>query len=67
MSFNNIIPSMEKNKKIVILGGGTGLSTLLRGIKYINHVEISAIVSVSDDGASTGALRRYFTIPAIGI
>ena len=57
---------MQKNKKIVILGGGTGLSTLLRGIKYINNIELSAIVSVSDDGASTGTLRHYFTIPAIG-
>ncbi len=54
------------NKKIVILGGGTGLSTLLRGIKYVKNIDISAIVSVADDGKSTGALRKHFTIPAVG-
>jgi uncharacterized cofD-like protein len=54
------------NKKLVILGGGTGLSTLLKGIKYIKDVDISAIVSVSDDGKSTGTLRKHFTIPAVG-
>lgn len=54
------------NKKIVILGGGTGLSTLLRGIKHIENIDINAIVSVADDGKSTGILRKHFTIPAVG-
>ena len=53
------------NKKIVVLGGGTGLSTLLRGLKQF-PVDITAIVSVSDDGSSTGRLREEFGIPAIG-
>ncbi len=53
------------NKKIVVLGGGTGQSTLLRGLKKF-PVDITAIVSVSDDGASTGRLREEFNIPAIG-
>jgi uncharacterized cofD-like protein len=44
-------------KKIVAIGGGSGLSTLLRGIKKYN-IEISAIVTMTDDGASTGRLRR---------
>ena len=52
-------------KKIVILGGGTGLSTLLRGLKYF-PVEITAIVSVCDDGKSTGRLRQEFHQPAMG-
>ena len=52
-------------KKIVILGGGTGLSTLLRGLKLF-PVEISAVVSVSDDGRSTGRLRDEFNICAVG-
>lgn len=52
-------------KKVVILGGGNGLSTLLRGIKNF-PVDITAIVTVSDDGKSTGKLREEFNIPAVG-
>ena len=52
-------------KKVVVLGGGTGLSTLLRGLKQF-PIEISAIVSVSDDGRSTGRLREEFKTPAVG-
>ena len=53
------------NKKIVVLGGGTGLSYLLRGLKQF-PVDITAIVSVCDDGRSTGRLREEFNIPAMG-
>ena len=53
------------NKKVVVLGGGTGLSTLLRGLKNF-PLEITAVVSVSDDGKSTGRLRKEFNIPAVG-
>lgn len=53
------------NKKIVVLGGGTGMSTLLRGLKNF-PVDITAVVSVSDDGQSTGRLREEFNIPAVG-
>lgn len=55
-----------KNKKVVVIGGGHGLSTILRGIKTIEHIDISAIVTVADDGGSTGRLRNYFNIPAMG-
>ena len=41
--------------KIVIIGGGTGLSTLLRGLKKF-PVDITAIVTVADDGGSSGRL-----------
>lgn len=44
-------------KKIVTIGGGTGSFTVLSGIKNIPNVEISAIVSMADDGGSTGVLR----------
>lgn len=54
-----------ENKKVVILGGGTGLSTLLRGLKNF-PLNITAVVSVSDDGKSTGRLRKEFNIPAVG-
>ena len=53
------------NKKVVVLGGGTGLSYLLRGLKQF-PIDITAIVSVCDDGRSTGRLREEFNIPAMG-
>lgn len=56
---------MKMHKKVVVLGGGTGLSTLLRGLKLF-PLDITAIVSVCDDGKSTGALRKEFNIPAVG-
>ena len=47
----------KKGPKIVALGGGTGLSTLLRGLK--EHTDkLTAIVTVADDGGSSGRLRR---------
>ena len=52
-------------KKIVIFGGGSGLSQLLKGIKQF-PVDITAVVSVSDNGRSTGRLREEFSIPAVG-
>ena len=54
-----------KRKKIVVLGGGTGTSTILRGLKYF-PVDITAIITVSDDGRSTGRLRKEFYTPAVG-
>ncbi len=48
---------LSKGPKIVVVGGGTGLSNLLRGLKkYSNN--ITAIVTVADDGGSSGRLRR---------
>ena len=52
-------------KKIVIFGGGSGLSQLLKGIKLF-PVEISAVVTVADNGGSTGLLRKELDIPAVG-
>ncbi|SHK43523.1 gluconeogenesis factor YvcK family protein [Thermocrinis minervae] len=54
---------------VVAIGGGTGLSTLLRGLK--NHVDkeikgLTAIVTVADSGGSTGRLRKIYQIPAPG-
>jgi uncharacterized cofD-like protein len=50
---------------VVTVGGGTGLSTLLRGLKR-HPIDITAIVTVADDGGSTGRIRREFDIPAPG-
>ena len=52
-------------KKVVVLGGGTGLSVLLRGLKLF-PLDITAVVSVADDGSSTGRLREEFNMPAVG-
>lgn len=53
------------NKKVVVLGGGTGLSVLLQGLKKF-PLDITAIVSVCDNGSSTGKLREEFKTPAVG-
>ncbi|MDQ3044469.1 MAG: YvcK family protein, partial [Chloroflexota bacterium] len=50
---------------VVAIGGGTGLATLLRGLKH-HDVGITAIVTVADDGGSTGRIRTEFNIPAPG-
>lgn len=52
-------------KKVVVLGGGNGLSYLLNGLKQY-PLDITAIVSVCDNGSSTGILREEFNIPAVG-
>lgn len=54
-----------QRKKIVLLGGGTGTSTVLRGLKYF-PVDITAVITVSDNGRSTGRLRKEFSTPAVG-
>src|ERR1700675_4366181 len=52
--------------RIVAIGGGTGLSTLLHGLKRYAHrqrdVDITAVVTVTDDGESSGRLRREFYV-----
>ena len=47
----------ERGPRIVVIGGGTGLSTLLRGIKDYTF-NLTAVVSVADDGGSSGRIRR---------
>lgn len=49
--------SLRRGPKIVAIGGGTGLSTLLRGLKEYSD-NITAIVTVADDGGSSGRLRQ---------
>ncbi len=51
--------------RIVCLGGGTGLSTLLRGLKTVG-AQITAIVTLTDDGGSSGRLRRDLAMPPPG-
>lgn len=53
------------NKKIVVFGGGTGISFLVRGLKKF-PVDLTCVISVSDNGSSTGKLREEFFMPAMG-
>ncbi len=48
---------VSRGTKIVAIGGGTGLSTLLRGLKHLS-TNLTAVVTVADDGGSSGRLRR---------
>jgi uncharacterized cofD-like protein len=56
---------LARGPRIVAIGGGTGLSTLLRGLK-VHTSNLTAIVTVADDGGSSGALREELGIPPVG-
>ena len=52
-------------KKVVVFGGGTGLSCLLEGLTQF-PVDVTTVIAVSDNGSSTGVLRKELDIPAVG-
>ena len=52
-------------KKVVVFGGGTGISNLLSGLKLF-PIDVTTIVAVSDNGSSTGVLKEELDIPAVG-
>ena len=56
---------LARGPRIVAIGGGTGLSALLRGLKE-HTSNLTAIVTVADDGGSSGALREELGIPPVG-
>jgi uncharacterized cofD-like protein len=56
---------LARGPRIVAIGGGTGLSTLLRGLKQ-HTSNLTAIVTVADDGGSSGVLRAGLGIPPVG-
>ena len=53
-------------KRVVIIGGGHGQSTIVKGLKDLKDIDLRAIVTVADDGGSTGRLRELYNIPAVG-
>lgn len=53
-------------KNIVVIGGGHGQSVILKGLKQVKDIKISAIVTVADDGGSTGRIRERYNIPGMG-
>ncbi len=52
-------------KKIIVFGGGTGLSVLLSGLKQF-PIDVTTVITVSDNGSSTGVLKKELDIPAVG-
>lgn len=58
-------PILSRKPRIVVIGGGTGLSVMLRGLKQ-KPLDITAIVTVADDGGSSGILREELQIPPPG-
>lgn len=58
---SELIKSKKRQHKIVVLGGGTGLPVILKQLKQYN-VDLTAIVTVADDGGSSGVIRDYVNI-----
>jgi uncharacterized cofD-like protein len=56
---------LARGPRVVAIGGGTGLSTLLRGLKE-HTSNLTAVVTVADDGGSSGVLRAELGIPPVG-
>ena len=52
-------------KRVVIFGGGTGLSCILSGLKLF-PIDVTTVIAVSDNGSSTGKLKEELNIPAVG-
>ena len=52
-------------KKVVIFGGGTGVSCILSGLKHF-PIDVTTVIAVSDNGSSTGKLKEELNIPAVG-
>jgi uncharacterized cofD-like protein len=57
--------SLARGPRLVAIGGGTGQSTLLRGLKEVSS-NVTAVVTVADDGGSSGVLRQELGVPPVG-
>lgn len=55
----------NQKRKVVVMGGGTGLSCLLNGLKLF-PIDVTTVIAVSDNGSSTGVLKEELDIPAVG-
>ena len=57
---------MSNKCKVVCIGGGSGLSHLVKGVKNIEEIDLKCIVTVADNGGSSGILKEELNIPAVG-
>lgn len=57
---------MQKKCKVVCIGGGSGLSHLVKGFKNLEDIDLKCIVAVTDNGGSSGVLKEELNIPAVG-
>lgn len=57
---------LDKKKKVVVIGGGTGIFPVTAALRHLDNVEISTIISVSDNGGSTGRIRDEFGFQPVG-
>src|SRR5512138_1759455 len=65
MNMAYMAAKLRRGPKLAAIGGGTGMPNVLRGMKLYTS-NISAIVTVADDGGSTGKIRKHFHMPAPG-
>lgn len=65
MNMAYLAAKLRRGPKLAAIGGGTGMPNVLRGMKFYTS-NISAIVTVADDGGSTGKIRKHFHMPAPG-
>ena len=63
--FRHYLELPEKTANVVCLGGGIGTSQILKGLRNV-PAQVTAIVSMADDGGSAGRLRRAFAVPPPG-
>lgn len=63
--FKHYFEIPEEKKAVTCLGGGVGTAQILKGLRNLN-VDLTAIVSMADDGGSAGRLRRAFAVPPPG-
>jgi len=63
--FRNYLELPIKKKRVVCLGGGVGTAQILKGLRKQPY-ELTAVVSMADDGGSAGRLRRAFSVPPPG-
>src|SRR5699024_7066617 len=55
----------QKNPNVVVIGGGTGMPVILRGLKEL-PIHLTTLVTVADDGGSSGRIRSIMDLPAPG-
>ena len=66
VEYSIILEEKGDYMKVTVIGGGTGLSVILKGLVKLEEFDVRSIVTVADDGGSTGRLREHYQMPAMG-